>query len=103
MDQRLQYIKQIDPALVDRDLLVVESNEMSMLSLYERSYLQTYAENTYSGRGEVVDLGCWLGSSTIPLAVGLQHNSAIAAKENRIHAYDIFIWQAPGANRIFVH
>ena len=102
LDQRLQYIKQIDPASTNSESLVVESDEMSMLSLYERSYLRNYAENNYSGSGEIVDIGCWLGSSTIPLAIGLQQNSAIAIKENRIHAYDIFIWQSSYMERSLI-
>ena len=102
LDKRLQHIKQLNPASISSESLVVEADEMSMLSRYERSYLRNYAENTYSGRGEIVDLGCWLGSSTIPLAVGLQQNSAIAAKENRIHAYDIFIWQSSYMERSLI-
>ena len=63
-----------------------------MTSFEERTYLYEYAKNDYSGTGEIVDLGCWLGSSTISLAMGLEENSNIDSKEKRIHAYDLFVW-----------
>ena len=63
-----------------------------MTSLPERMHLYQYASNEYLGEGEIVDLGCWLGSSTISLAIGLQNNNRVNIKENRIHAYDIFEW-----------
>lgn len=79
---------------LDEELLPIASDKLSMLSFEERSYLQNYARNDYTGSGEIVDLGCWLGSSTIPLAIGLERNAKVEAKEERIHAYDIFIWRS---------
>jgi predicted O-methyltransferase YrrM len=43
----------------------------SMLSNLEREYLHTFALKKYAGQGAIVDLGCWLGSSTIALASGV--------------------------------
>jgi hypothetical protein len=40
----------------------------SMLTDREREYLRTFAFKEYAGQGAIVDLGCWLGSSTIALA-----------------------------------
>lgn len=65
---------------------------IGMTSADEQAYVQQYAETDYSGKGEIVDLGCFLGGFSIPLAKGLEANSKIEAKEGRIHAYDIFIW-----------
>jgi len=65
---------------------------LGMTSEEEQVYLETYAENEYSGQGEIVELGCWLGSSTISLAMGLKKNLQVVSKAARIHAYDIFIW-----------
>jgi len=65
----------------------------SMLTTLEKEYLYRYAKQDFKGLGEIVDLGCWLGSSTVPLAQGLQENS-IATKEHTIRAYDIFIWES---------
>jgi hypothetical protein len=42
----------------------------SMLSNLEREYLHTFALKKYAGQGAIVDLGCWLGSSTIALQAG---------------------------------
>jgi hypothetical protein len=44
-----------------------------------------------SGVGEVVELGCWMGSSTCALAEGLAINQRF--RHRRIHAFDSFIWE----------
>lgn len=67
---------------------------LGMVSSQEREYLQEFAKSEYSGQGEIVDLGCWLGASTIALAIGLKGNLNLKAKESIIHAYDIFVWEA---------
>ncbi len=66
---------------------------LGMISEEERAYLQWYAESEFSGEGVIVDLGCWFGSSTINLALGLERNERIADKGKLIHAYDIFLWE----------
>jgi glycosyltransferase involved in cell wall biosynthesis len=65
---------------------------LGMTSTQEQDFLQNYAENEYSGKGEIIDLGCWLGSATISLAKGLEKNLKVTVKDKRIHAYDLFIW-----------
>lgn len=74
-----------------------------MTTTSERAYLYWYGKHIFTGRGCLVDLGCWLGSTTISLAMGLAKNSH--ARVNRlIHSYDEFIWRsymengAKGAN-----
>jgi hypothetical protein len=64
-----------------------------MTSYNEQLYLRRYAADMYSGAGEIVDLGCWLGSTTIPLAQGLKKNLTRRQLTKRIHAYDRFIWE----------
>lgn len=59
---------------------------------WEQGYLQWYCKNKYSGRGEIVDLGCYLGASTISEAKGLDKNRQVQLKDGRIHAYDIFVF-----------
>jgi hypothetical protein len=44
------------------------------------------------GQGEIVELGCWLGSSTRSVAEGLV-NGAFADSGHRMHAYDSFLWE----------
>lgn len=69
-------------------------NLLGMTSIEERSYVLEYAEKDYTGQGEIVDLGCWLGSLTVPLAIGLEQNKNLNNLDNiKIHAYDIFIWE----------
>ncbi len=65
-----------------------------MTSASEQAYFQWYAKHIYTGSGEIVDLGCWLGSTTIPLAIGLVKNPNSKASAGKIYAYDNFIWQS---------
>lgn len=65
-----------------------------MTAIEEQIFLENYAKNDYSGQGEIVELGCWLGSSTISLAMGLEANLHVVEKNQRIHAYDIFVWSS---------
>ena len=58
----------------------------------EQRYFRTYAREQYRGVGEIVDLGCLLGSTTIPLASGLAQSARVDRKHARIHAYDLFEW-----------
>lgn len=99
--QNLAELEKVQNQLseIDEELLPIASDKLSMLSFEERFYLQNYAKNEYTGSGEIVDLGCWLGSSTIPLAVGLDKNSNVNPKTERIHAYDIFTWQSSYMNQ----
>jgi len=68
------------------------NNLWGMTSLAERMYLQDYAQNEYSGAGEIVDLGCWLGSLTVPLLLGLKQNKVASKGLDTVHAYDLFQW-----------
>ena len=64
-----------------------------MTSREEQQYCRSYTHDTYTGIGEIVDLGCWLGSTTIPLAQGLRKNLNRYTRRERIHAYDLFLWE----------
>lgn len=67
--------------------------EHGMTTFSEQKYFRSYACNEYSGVGEIVDLGSWLGSTTVSLAKGLIENKNCQNKTARIHAFDLFIWQ----------
>jgi hypothetical protein len=69
-----------------------------MTSGQERAYFFWFAKQIFCGYGEIVDLGCGLGSTTIPLVMGLVDNSKPAAMHRNIHAYDAFTW-TPGYER----
>src|SRR4029079_859233 len=62
-----------------------------MLSAQELHLLYSLARDTYTGRGEIVDGGAFLGGSTLALACGLRDNTQVADKSFRIHSYDYFV------------
>jgi hypothetical protein len=72
-----------------------ECNIPSMISREERQYYQ-YIGQFYSGRGEVVELGPWLGCSTFHILKGLATNPIFAAR--KLHVYDDFVWRASWMN-----
>ena len=67
-----------------------KQKQFGMTSLGEQHWLRTYAARRYRGDGAIVDLGCFLGATTIALAQGLDLNPK--AKRKRIDAYDLFVW-----------
>ncbi|MEH2283909.1 MAG: glycosyltransferase [Nostoc sp.] len=92
LNQRFEYMKQAFYQIATSPASEPRRWILGMTSIDEQLFLENYAQNEYSGRGEIVELGCWFGSSTISLAMGLEANSCITNKNQRIHAYDIFIW-----------
>lgn len=63
-----------------------------MISHNEKAFLQYYTAYVYTGIGEIVDLGTWLGVSSEMLAKGLSKNKMNINRNKRIYAYDKFIW-----------
>jgi hypothetical protein len=63
----------------------------TMLSAQELDLLYTLARDRYTGGGEIVDGGAFLGGSTRALASGLRDNPANIDKRGRIHSYDLFV------------
>jgi len=63
---------------------------VGMITEQERDWFRRYATDIYSGVGAIVDLGCFVGSTTISLAQGLRANRIAGA--TKIHAYDHFVW-----------
>jgi hypothetical protein len=66
------------------------TNVVGMVMDQERVWFRSYAADVYSGAGAIVDLGCFVGSTTISLAQGLLANRT--ARAAKIHAYDRFLW-----------
>jgi hypothetical protein len=64
-------------------------NVTTMLSTSERALLYWLARDYYTGAGEIVDGGCFLGGSTLSLAHGLI-DGGHAGEHPRIHVYDLF-------------
>lgn len=70
----------------------------TMLSRSEVDYLYALAASRYSGRGRIVDMGCFFGGSTMPLAAGLAANESVVTKPD-ILTYDSFVMDADTAPR----
>jgi predicted O-methyltransferase YrrM len=64
-----------------------------MISVSEGNYLYWLASELYKGEGSFVEIGTWLGRSTVHLAAGL----AKAHPGKQITCYDHFVWSS-GAN-----
>lgn len=62
----------------------------TMLSDQELQLLQWATHHYYSGEGEIVDAGCFLGGSTMALAEGLSMNPAGLDDRHRVHSIDRF-------------
>jgi hypothetical protein len=75
--------EQLEPAVADA---------IGMTAIAERQFLQQFAREEFTGQGEIVDLGSWLGSSVMPLAAGLSKNARVKSAHPSIHAYDTFRW-----------
>ncbi len=70
-----------------------EPTEVGMTTQNEQWFYSRCTRELYRGEGEIVDLGCWMGSTTIQMARGLSENSLLTAQGKKIHAYDRFRWE----------
>jgi len=59
----------------------------------EQDWLRNYTETVYTGNGDIIELGAWMGSYTIPLATGLMKRKFLLP-HRRIHSFDRFIWES---------
>ena len=59
-----------------------------MTSAAECRYLYWLASSQLSGKGQLVEIGSWLGRSSLHLAAGLDHAGSTA----RLHCFDGFTW-----------
>jgi hypothetical protein len=73
----------------------------TMLTPEELTLLYWSASSYYSGAGEIVDGGCFLGGSTAALARGLRDNLKVESKEARIHSFDLFLVDQSTKKRYF--
>ena len=69
-------------------------SELGMTCGSEQTFCRNYARELYTGGGEIVDLGCWLGATTVSFAKGLRRNPRLTSEKRRkrIHSYDLFRW-----------
>ena len=62
-----------------------------MISREEKKYY-TWFGQFYTGQGEIVELGPWLGCSTFYILEGLRQNAHFQGK--KLHVYDDFVWRS---------
>jgi len=62
-----------------------------MITDEEARYYE-YIGTLYEGHGEVIELGPWLGKSTLHILRGLEKNQHFAGR--RLHVFDDFVWRA---------
>jgi hypothetical protein len=67
-------------------------NVYAMTTDRELCFLENYARYSYTGAGDIVDLGCWLGATTFALARGLTDNTN-GPGAHPIDAIDRFVWE----------
>lgn len=72
------------------DIEVAKCTIPGMLHKEEEKYYQ-YIGNFYRGRGEVLELGPWLGRSTFFILQGLRQNPRFS--ERKLHVFDDFVWR----------
>lgn len=64
-----------------------EEQPFGMTTPSERKYYTQIAADAIGQPGSIVDLGCWLGSTSISLAQGIQHTNEL------VYAMDCFVWR----------
>ncbi len=71
-----------------------------MLSLKERQMLFALGRDHYSGNGQIIDAGSFMGCSTSCLAAGVKAGQQ--APEKQIHAYELGILPAPANGQTII-
>jgi hypothetical protein len=87
--------REIDLARIDRLASVP-----AMLGGDERRFLYSLGRDVWSGAGEILDLGAFLGGSAACLAAGVR-DGPVQDKAARVHSYDWFRFWTP-AHRPFL-
>ena len=70
---------------------ITSSQIPGMLTFAEKQYY-LYIGKFYSGRGEIVEIGSWLGSSTFYIVDGLLSNPYFRGR--KVNVYDDFTWRS---------
>ena len=84
------------PSILDKhapwtDIRVPEIDTPGMVSHEECQSLLLH-RSFLSGRGEVVELGPWLGRSTLFIVAGLEADPNLAGR--KLHVFDDFVWRS---------
>jgi hypothetical protein len=80
------------PVAVAADV-VEEIEPFGMITPSESRYYEDCAARPFDPNAEIVDLGCWMGATSIALAKGCRRRAAAGHPWRRpVQAYDLFIW-----------
>lgn len=72
-----------------------------MVSVEEMAFFSESAGRYLGKQGAIVDLGCWLGSTSVALAQGVLSQGSGASNVNeRVFGFDMFKWEAWMPERI---
>ncbi|HYG37756.1 MAG TPA: hypothetical protein VD908_04020 [Cytophagales bacterium] len=63
----------------------------TMISKEEQQYLYWLGAKFWEGKGNIIEIGPWLGGSTYCLALGMSQNPNKSI--HKLHVYDNFIWR----------
>lgn len=93
--------ERLTPSVLDKNapwtgIRLPKVNVPGMLSDEECQYY-SYIGRFFSGHGEVVELGPWLGRSTLFIVEGLKDNPNFKGK--KLHVFDDFIWRSAWMER----
>jgi hypothetical protein len=78
------------PWYADSDTKAFSPSAPTMLAPYEAGMLRWLAAHAYTGRGDIADLGCFLGGSTCCFGDGLRANPNTQPRRS-IHSYDMLV------------
>jgi len=71
-----------------------ENDIPAMVSAAERAFFTASAARSRGKEGAIVDLGCWLGATSLALAQGiLSHDSSAGERREKVFGFDIFLWE----------
>jgi hypothetical protein len=85
-----------DPYPDWRGIRVEEMEIPGMITNEEIQYYK-YLGKFYTGAGEVIELGPWLGKSTLHIVKGLLENPNFAGR--KLHVFDDFVWRPEWMNQ----
>ncbi|MGH8000599.1 MAG: hypothetical protein ACREPR_14510 [Brasilonema sp.] len=103
LPERLNFQKTscLEPFVIQNNapwlLLNIKQNSIPGMISHEEKQYYSYIGQFYSGQGEIIELGPWLGLSTHYIIDGLIKNPNFTSK--KIYVFDDFIWRSSWMNK----
>lgn len=94
-------VRQLLPQRVYKSLYVLKNGHTpppqvqipGMITPEESAFYRETAARHMGREGAIVDLGCWLGATSIGLAQGVLSRASDVAPDEKVYAYDRFVWE----------